>query len=136
MERAKLRRASAAALILGGLGALGACSADDSNTEPDAPSATTIAPTPLEAAADAANVEVDGVVRADVEGLIQAVCDGRSSDELAADVVALDITDSEELRLILEGVGNGVEQLCPEIATEAPGLINDTHAKAVSLVAG
>ena len=136
MDRATLRRVSVAAMILGGMGALGACSADDSTTEPDAPSTTTIAPTPLEAAADAANVEVDGVVRTDVEGLIQAVCDGSSSDELAADVVALDVADSEELRLILEGVGNGVEQLCPAIATEAPGLINDAHAKAVSLVAG
>ena len=130
------RRVSVAALILVGAGALGACSGDDAAAEPDPSTTTSAAQTPLEAAADAANVEVDGVVRTDVEALIQAVCDGNSSDELAADVVALDVADSEELRLVLEGVGNGVEELCPAIAAKAPGLINDAHSAALSLVTG
>ena len=131
-----LRRVSIAVLILGGVGAIGACSADDASTKPDASTTTTAPKTPLEAAAEAADVQVAGVDPADVEDLIKAVCDGRTSDELAADVVALDLSDSEELRLVLEGVGDGAEQLCPATAAEAPELINDAHAKAVALVAG
>lgn len=131
-----LRHVALAVLILAGLGPTGACSGDDGSNPPDAPPTTTAPPSPLEAAAEAANVHVAGVVRADVEDLIQAICDGQDAGELAADVVALDISDSEDLRLVLEGIGNGAMRLCPEVAAETPELINDAHSTAVALVAG
>ncbi len=130
-----LRRVSLAALALMGVAAMGACTDDDASGPSEATS-TTASPSALEAAVEAANVHVAGVGRASVEDLIQELCSGRDADALAAQVVALDVSGSDDLRIVLEGVGHGAERLCPEVAAEDPELINDAHTAALALLAG
>jgi hypothetical protein len=90
----------------------------------------------LSDAVERANVHVEGVTTADVGGLIEELCSSRDPDRLADRVADLAVAGPDELRALVEGVGDGAEAHCPEVAAEHPELINDAYNAALGRLAG
>lgn len=109
---------------------------DDTNDSPGAASSTSTPQlSPLAAAADHANVQVSGVSSIDVQDMIKELCTSRKADPLATKVVSLGVIDPDDIREVVEGVGDGAEQYCPDVAAEDPQLINDAYGAALSTLA-
>jgi hypothetical protein len=90
----------------------------------------------IAAAVKRANVHIDGVSDANVQDMITSVCDANDANALAAKVVALGITTPEDIRNVVEGSGHGAEQLCPDVASQQPSLLNDVYNAALALTNG
>lgn len=98
-----------------------------------APAPTTL-PAELGAAALRAEVEIEGVEIGDLGRMIEALCTSRDAEALAGEVVATGVTDTAQVRALVEGVGRGALSYCPEVPAEAPQLLNEAYNAAVALL--
>ena len=98
------------------------------------PASTTVPePSPaLQEAVLRADVEVDGVESNDLGPIIESLCEDPDPEAVAEQVVGLGVTDPDELREVIEGVGRGAMSLCPAVAAEEPTLLNDVYNAAIA----
>jgi hypothetical protein len=106
-----------------------ACGGGDGTDKVEAADAAHFAT--IEAAVEAADVDVPGVTDTEIKALIQDICDSATSTELAREVSRLGIEDPTDLRGVIQGAGSGAERHCPEVAAEDPDLMSATYTAAI-----
>lgn len=73
-----------------------------------------------------------GLTDEEIRQLLDTTCDG-DADQLAEELVGLGV-DQNELQPLLEGLGEAAQTYCPTAVEQAPGLLNDANAAAISLL--
>jgi hypothetical protein len=60
----------------------------------------------------------------------------RDGADLGVQVVALGVTDADQVLAVVEGVGRGVASLCPEVPADEPQLLNEAYTTAMGQLEG
>lgn len=124
-----------AAILLAVVGsAVFLASRDDGSN--DSATTTSLEPGPLQEAVLRADVRVDSISDEEIGALIEDLCATRDGARLGERVVALGLTDVDEVRSTIEGVGRGAVLFCSEVPADEPQLLNDAYNAAVAELEG
>lgn len=136
MQKSRLRWLTIAGLVTAAIVAVAVLTSGDGASNPsDTTTATTAAHlTGLSEAVDRADLRIEGVSAAEVENLIRELCTSVDADEIARLIVDLEVSEPDDVRAVVEGVGHGAEVYCPEVAAQQPQLVNEAFIATMSLL--
>jgi hypothetical protein len=122
----------AAVVVLAAVAGAVFLSQSDDGDDGSGPTTTTV-PEELEEAVLEADVTTPGLDETEVGAMIEDACDVDST-ALAEQAISSGLTDPDELAALLEDIGRGAQNLCPDVAAEEPQLLNEAYGKVLALL--